>query len=207
MRAPAFCGQCGACFLAHLPFDVGRATLTGNMTDCPVCGGAAPILDGTYEFTQEIINVVAAPEFTLEVLRRVATIINATKLGIYTVDEAVDELKEASPSLYKTLMRLATNDAFIGSIVGGFFVLLAAIIQPIIEAKFNDQTDEEAIVERVLRSLDLTPSAQFALQEEQASYEDESIPVPKSKPKPPATTHGRKGKKAKLTRPAEPDKK
>lgn len=53
-----------------------QVTLRGNVTNCPACGGTARILDGEFRMSdkpenvgREVIEILSAPKWTLDVLR------------------------------------------------------------------------------------------------------------------------------------------
>ena len=70
MRLPALCDNCGAIFPSG--FEVGNSEaiyFEGNREQCPVCGEFAHIPDGLFNFTNNVVEIVQAPDRTEEDLK------------------------------------------------------------------------------------------------------------------------------------------
>jgi hypothetical protein len=73
MRLPAVCNNCGAIFPSRLIEVRGSAEamyFEGNKEQCPVCGHMARLPDGLFNFANDAIEVLQAPDRTVEDLRR-----------------------------------------------------------------------------------------------------------------------------------------
>ena len=78
MFLPAVCDNCGAIFSqrAIKAENVRHLTISNvGVGPCPNCGGNGHIPDGVYNVVGNVIEVLAAPERSMEELRRFAEIL------------------------------------------------------------------------------------------------------------------------------------
>jgi hypothetical protein len=72
---PCSCSNCGHVFfipnMIHGPGQIDGITFTNNVLTCPRCGGWADMASGTWDYDNEVLTLLSAPEATLEALIRV----------------------------------------------------------------------------------------------------------------------------------------
>lgn len=158
MRIPAFCDDCGTAFPS--PFNVsGRVmalTLEGNKVGpCPACGGMGSIPDGTFDFIDGAVRVLASPQRTIDDLRTLALVLEDARTGTITQEETISHIRDTVPGLtnlvlglvpnsQNTLQWIATLAAVIGTVIA-FKVMLNPSDSPT-----TINTDIDVTVEREL---------------------------------------------------------
>jgi hypothetical protein len=90
---PAVCDNCGTVFPSGIYASDGATaiTLEGNRSRCPVCGHWARVPDGLFNFLDNTIEVVQAPDQTMDDLSRFGAILR----NLRERDASVDEVQEA----------------------------------------------------------------------------------------------------------------
>ena len=80
MPVPAFCDTCGAVFTVGIVANGPNVfTFSGTRAGpCPSCGGMGHIPDGIFSFVGETIEVLSAPERTLDELSRLVPVFVTT---------------------------------------------------------------------------------------------------------------------------------
>jgi hypothetical protein len=99
---PAACMKCGAIFWVRLPFSgIGRVLLRGNMTNCRVrgCGGMARMAEGHFEFTEQGVAILSAPDITLEMLAALRALAQSASKEKWPVARFQREAENISPAL------------------------------------------------------------------------------------------------------------
>jgi hypothetical protein len=71
VNLPALCPRCHTLFVVSniITASLPRLTISNVRTPCLRCGALANILDGTYRAVNNVLEVIAAPEFTRQMLR------------------------------------------------------------------------------------------------------------------------------------------
>lgn len=112
---PAFCDSCGSAFSSGIFVkNCTNVSLTGNKSGpCPKCGSMGSVVDGVFNATHDVLEIVSAPDWTIRRLRELAKTLkeirdsNASpveKAGMIR-DEA-PELQSVADSLPKTRIEL-----------------------------------------------------------------------------------------------------
>ncbi len=105
-------------------FNFGRnarnVVLRGNIESCPFCGFPAGVMDGTFDFVEGTIRVLAAPQSTLSRLQALRRILQET-----TPDQVLEVVKETDPQFADALRRLLPRDP--GRAIQWLVVLLAVL--------------------------------------------------------------------------------
>ena len=97
---PAFCQNCGAIFSSGMVFDnCTNLKLSGNIVQCPRCGGIGKVPDGVFDIVGDVINVLSATKNTINNLNKLNNILkNAKKLN-YSHEEIKSKIEEDLPEL------------------------------------------------------------------------------------------------------------
>ncbi|WP_313349110.1 hypothetical protein [Paracoccus sp. (in: a-proteobacteria)] len=64
----------------------------------------ARILDGTFSFVGDLVEVISAPEWSMDALRRMQIIIERHQAGGATLDDVIDEIKAIAPNASEGLI-------------------------------------------------------------------------------------------------------
>lgn len=96
---PAFCQECGAVFGSGIVIDdTTNVTLAGNTAGpCPECGGTGHIPDGVFNFVDGAIEVISAPEYSLEQLRRLVALIEEASQENASPEEIEESIRTELP--------------------------------------------------------------------------------------------------------------
>jgi len=123
---PAFCDRCGAVFPSGFVFeDCTNITLSGNTAGpCPVCGGSGHIPDGVFNFLGDTVEILSAPQRTVDELTQLATIIGNAQRSGASREEVSQQIQEQLPQLSGIASLLPASRAELYS----FLTLLIATI-------------------------------------------------------------------------------
>ncbi len=123
---PAFCDTCGTPFPSGFSFEnATNITLSGNKSGpCPKCGGMGHIPDGVFNFIGSTIEILSAPQRTVEELSRLAQILHDAKSRQQSTEQVATKIKEELPELSSIADLLPKNR---GELYGFLAVILAAI--------------------------------------------------------------------------------
>jgi hypothetical protein len=127
IHVPAFCDNCGNVFPSGMVFEnVIGVTMSGNKSQCPRCGFLARIPDGVFNFYQNAIEVLNAPETTKRDLQIFRQIIQNASTVQKPVQEVQEEIQKKVPKLSflakflpKDATELIAYLAIIGQLFGG----------------------------------------------------------------------------------------
>ena len=99
---PAFCDTCGTAFPSGLFFEKAlKVTLYGNVSGpCPSCGGMGHVPDGVFNFIDNTIEILSAPQRTVEELTRLVQIIHEAKAKQQSNEQVVAQIREELPEGY-----------------------------------------------------------------------------------------------------------
>lgn len=97
----AVCDTCGTFFpsgiFAENAFETTFAGCTAS--PCPLCGGIGHIPDGTYNFTQDTIELLQGPAATVSELERLAQILREAREHNASVEEVRETIQQETPNL------------------------------------------------------------------------------------------------------------
>ena len=145
---PAHCQSCDAFFFSTMMrFENARGiSFTNTRVQCPKCGAMAQILDGTYDFVDNAIHLLAGPATTAATLRQIAALLEAAR----TRGDTREELRST----------LATHGDAIGSLgdllpsgraeLYAFVAMVLALIQLLLQAA---QPSGSVTVEQVFNTV------------------------------------------------------
>ncbi|MCS3956331.1 hypothetical protein [Salinibacter ruber] len=96
---PAFCQECGAVFGSGIVIDdATNVTLAGNSAGpCPECSGTGHIPDGVFNFVDEAVEVLSAPEHSSEQLRRLVALIEEASQENASPEEIEESIRTELP--------------------------------------------------------------------------------------------------------------
>lgn len=108
---PAFCDWCGLVFPSGFDLGGSRVTLIGNSSQCPRCGSAARIPDGTFDFIDSSIRLIRGPYRSRMELERFQEILELCSRQQPSFEEVDKEIKDTSPAVHTLIRRFAPKDA------------------------------------------------------------------------------------------------
>ncbi len=100
---PAFCEQCHAAFPSPFQFTAASAVTFRKVEvdRCRKCGGRAWVPDGIYNFAGETIEVLSAPQRTIEELRRLEELLKDARARDQSPQQTADLIRAELPQLSK----------------------------------------------------------------------------------------------------------
>lgn len=122
----AFCDTCGTMFPSGIFVENSTISLFGNKAGpCPKCGGMGHIPDGIFKFIGNTIEILSAPQRTLQELIRFANIINEAQKKKYSSEEVIEKVKRDTPEFSSITDLLPKNRGELYA----FLALLLTMIQ------------------------------------------------------------------------------
>ncbi len=97
---------------------------------CPACGAMGRIPDGVFNFTENTIELLSAPEHSREDLRRLAAVLAGLDIAALDRDAVVAAMERESPGLGAALAALLPQDrgewlAYMGILLGVVQIMLS----------------------------------------------------------------------------------
>ena len=107
-RIPAWCPRCDISFDSGFAMSSGATMHTfGCSSNCPQCGGRAPVLDGSFTAEDEILHVISAADWSREMLTRFhAAATWAAEHIENEADAAVRRIDDVSPRIATVVRRV-----------------------------------------------------------------------------------------------------
>ncbi|WP_411801361.1 SEC-C metal-binding domain-containing protein [Bacillus atrophaeus] len=103
---PAVCDNCNAIFRPGIVIDNSTATLMNNKVKCPKCGSKASVSEGVFNFIENTIEILSAPERTIHELQRFNEILQSAKSKNVTFEQVEDKIYKETPQLAPILESL-----------------------------------------------------------------------------------------------------
>lgn len=152
INLPAICDNCEMIFPSGIAGGGGSTlVMEGNKSGpCPRCGKMGSIPDGTYRLIENIIEVLSAPERTLDELKRFSDLLDKTRKEELNIEELVKETNERLPSLHPLLDWVLPRNRSEKFSFG--MVLLGIILNIFTSALINNQpadVEPEVIVNNI----------------------------------------------------------
>ncbi len=133
INLPAFCDnqECGAIFPSGFVVDNAiNIALSGNKSGpCPHCSGIGSIPDGVFNFVNNTIEIISAPQHTIDELGKLSRIIAEAIRNKESAKIIAGKIDREAPSF----SRIGKNILAIGSSL----LLFLSLINEIIEIKKN----------------------------------------------------------------------
>jgi hypothetical protein len=123
---PAFCDTCGAVFRSGIVAEnATNLTLVGNRAGpCPVCRGMGHIPDGVFNFVGSTIEILSAPQRTIDELSRLAKILREAREKKEAPEEVAQRIRDELPDLAGLANRLPRTRTELYA----FLTLIVAVI-------------------------------------------------------------------------------
>lgn len=141
---PAFCSHCGLVFPARGIAIVGGATnltLRGNIETCPRCGQWAELPEGTFNISDNTLEVLSASDLTRERLHGLAEALDrARKNPKADASESLERESPAVAALYRGLSPKARH---------ALILFLWAVVQIIASTELGHLTSDSATTEEL----------------------------------------------------------
>ena len=123
---PSHCHSCGAIFpsrMISIEGSVENLTLSNNSESCPHCGGRAYLANGVFNIANDVISVISAPRFTMEMLQK----LGAAVAEAYNDPSKAEQLNEVAesidPELASVVSKITSGDRL--AMVGLFLLAMA----------------------------------------------------------------------------------
>ncbi len=151
MNIPAFCDNenCRTVFPSGFVFsNVANATFSGNKSGpCPRCGGMGHVPDGIFNFVGETIEIISAPEKTLDDFLKFSKIIREAYEQKQSFEMVAQNIKEKTPSFSKILDLLPDNKSDWYTFIGTLVAIVALISQ---QRTTRANVDKQVTVSQVI---------------------------------------------------------
>ena len=123
---PAFCDTCGTAFNSGFFAENARGvTFAGNRSGpCPRCGGMGHVPDGVFNFVDNTIEILSAPERSISELMTLAKILKEARATGRSKEEVSQVVEKELPAL-SSLMKLLPENK--NELYGFLGVVLAAV--------------------------------------------------------------------------------
>lgn len=93
-------------------------SLKGNRSQCPVCGSMGLVAEGIFNATKDTIEVLSAPQTTLDMLRSLQDILARTKEGEISAHDAETAAAEISPQLAALVRATSGRPDYLNYLIG-----------------------------------------------------------------------------------------
>ncbi|MCY7821210.1 SEC-C metal-binding domain-containing protein [Bacillus inaquosorum] len=100
---PAVCDNCNAIFRSSIVIENSTATSMNNKIDCPKCGSVGLVSEGVFNFIENTIEILSAPERTFKELQRFNEILQSAKNRSVTFEQVEDQVYQETPQLVPVL--------------------------------------------------------------------------------------------------------
>jgi len=145
---PAFCNSCGAIFASGLDFDnAAEVSLSGcTAGPCPHCGGMGRIPDGVFNFIGNTIQILLAPQRTVDELSRLTQILHEARKKQQSTEAVTKKIREELPSLNRLTDLLPTdrNELY------GFLALIVAVVALVTQFAQNKREPSGITINQVI---------------------------------------------------------
>lgn len=123
-------------------------TMEGGSTDCPYCGAYARFLDGTFHVDASgVMTVLAAPEVTHDILRRVNDAIESGARGEIERDEVLQRLDQIDSKIADVVKAMSKSngwpDQLLWAVISAIIGVLMGIALARAQGSSAGPTDEE----------------------------------------------------------------
>ena len=163
MDVPAFCDSCAAVFRSGI---VVEDSTNGSFAEdpagpCPVCNSNGHIPDGLFKFVESTIEILSAPQLTLNELSRLAQTLYDAKGAKQSPEQLADAIRQEVPELASLAEVLPKT----GSELYGFIALIAGVIYLLVQVNQDGDNPINVTLDQTLNRVFLeTESAAIAAQ-------------------------------------------
>lgn len=142
---PSHCHSCGAIFpsrMISIEGNVQNLTLSNNSESCPFCGGRAYLADGIFSIADDVISIVRAPAFTLEMLQKLGVAVAEAYKDRSKTNQLNEVAESIDPKLAKVVKKITSSNGL--TMIGLF--LLAMTIK---SCSINVDVDVNKLIEQL----------------------------------------------------------
>ena len=156
---PAICDHCGTLFPSGIVGGGGAVIDAGGAIagPCPKCNSKGHVPHGTFKFLDDVIEVISAPQRTLDELRTLSVLVDKVKKDEISKEEFNDKVKEEVPDLHPILDWIIPQNQ--DQKFNLSLVLLSAALTFFITAMLNNaqtqRTSPEVIINNVYETQEI----------------------------------------------------
>ncbi|MEC1650107.1 SEC-C metal-binding domain-containing protein [Bacillus vallismortis] len=104
---PAVCDNCNAIFRSGFVIENSTATLMNNKVGpCPRCGSVGSVSEGVFNFIENTIEILSAPERTIHELQQFNELLQSAKNKSVTFEQVEDKVYQETPQFVGILESL-----------------------------------------------------------------------------------------------------
>jgi len=146
--------SCGAVFPAPNIFGGPGSTniqMTGSRYGpCPKCGGYGRIPDGTYRYSNNIVQFLRGPKESVDVLKKIESLLRTPRIQKLSRSEVLDEVRNVSPGVAEGIEKMSSVPVIQNWIaVAIAFVTFLILIQTTYFKK-SDKEVEKLFIEHLM---------------------------------------------------------
>lgn len=175
---PGICDTCGNVFASGIFMDNSVGVFENTeVGPCPYCGGWGHVPDGTFNVVQGVIEVLSAPQRSIDELIRLNNLLQKAKVSNLESNEVVEKINEESPELSPLLSFLKNED------FRYWLPVMLTILNILITIHLSSNTDEPSIeVNQVINHIyqqpvEPIPASTLNLQSNPISTESKANPI------------------------------
>jgi hypothetical protein len=123
---PSHCHSCGAIFpsrVISIEGNVQILNLSNNSESCPFCREKAYLADGVFNIANDVISVISAPKFTLEMLQYLGAAVAEAYKDPNRTDHLNQVAESIDPELAAVVKKITSSNRL--TVVGLFLLTMA----------------------------------------------------------------------------------
>ncbi|WP_287032975.1 hypothetical protein [Methylophilus sp.] len=153
---PAFCNRCGTAFPSGLSFNNSYNIKIRNVISgpCPKCGAMGTVPDGVFNFIDDTIEILSAPQTTIDDLHRLSEIIEQAKRFKYSAAYLSAQIEQEVPNLI-SLRSFLPKDA---TQLAAYLAVLVSIIALIVTSQSNGTNVSITINNVIEKTMEYPPA-------------------------------------------------
>lgn len=148
---PAFCDSCGTIFRSGIAANnATNITFVGNRAGpCPSCGGMGHIPDGVFNFVGNTIEILSAPQRTIDEVSRLAKIIREAREKQEPPEVVAQRIREELPALAGLADLLPRTRAELYA----FLVLIVAVLTLVGQGGHSERKSTNITVNQIINQV------------------------------------------------------
>lgn len=150
---PGICDDCGKMFPTGIVGEGGSVidASGASVGPCPYCGGDAHAPHGVFRFVEDMIEIISAPQRTLDELKRLSLLVDKANEDEFSREEFSSKVKEEVPELHPLLDWIIPQNQ--DQKFNLSLVLLSAVLTFIITAMLNNTQPQKASPEVIINNV------------------------------------------------------
>jgi esterase/lipase len=151
---PAFCDNCGFAFSSGIFVEnCLNITLSGNKAGpCPKCGSMGSVIDGIFNASRNVIEIVSAPFWTYEKLQSLSKILSEIRDSEETPEQKTERIKKEAPELSSIADSLPKTRMELYAFITMFLAIITVLLSQCAPQDSSDEKFEKTELQYVLNT-------------------------------------------------------